>query len=200
MKKWKIHHENFRFICLFDRWVVFILDRAAVKVKSTPTAQKLRIWEKIIFAKRGNIETSWDLDPFLQCCNACFWRKVCSSTKKQRNYMGLKITACISCWGQFWAKDTKRPKKKKKDTPNCHFWIAGSRNRVLGTKAGYCAFSLHSPSTKKCAKHLSHTSSPTPGYICTLTPYMEPAHHPFGEWAREPVTWFCSLLQPQEPQ
>ena len=63
-------------------------------------------------------ETGWTWGPLLQClrqagpgalcCSAYTWTHVSSSNKIQRNYRGLKITACMCSWGKFW---TKRPPK-----------------------------------------------------------------------------------------
>ena len=49
-------------------------------------------------------------NPLLQGCNACTWTHLSSSNKIQRNYMGLKITACLPSWDKLWPKDTNRPK------------------------------------------------------------------------------------------
>ena len=58
--------------------------------------------------------------------------------------MGLKINACISCWGQFWAKDTKRPKKKKKKThPTATSELLGAETGCWEQKQGI----VHSPCT-----------------------------------------------------
>ena len=47
----------------------------------------------------------------LQCCNACTWTHLSSSSKIQRNCMGLKITVCMGRWGKYLnPKDTKKPK------------------------------------------------------------------------------------------
>ena len=72
--------------------------------------------------------------------------------------------------GQILDKRYKRLKK-----PNCYFWKAGSKNRVLGARAGYCTCPLHSTLPKGWANHLSHASCPAPGHTPTLTPYKEPA-------------------------
>ena len=37
----------------------------------------------------------------LQCCNACSWTHLSSSSKIQRNCMGLKITVCMGRWGKY---------------------------------------------------------------------------------------------------
>ena len=99
----------------------------------------------------------------LQCCNACTWTHLSSSNKIQRNYMGLKITACMFSWGKFWTKDTKRPKN-----PTATF-------EEPGAKAGYCTCPLCTTPPKGWAKHLSHPSGLTSGYTPTLTPYNEQA-------------------------
>ena len=110
----------------------------------------------------------WDsLGPGTFCCNAWTWTNISSSNEIQRNYMGLKITACMHSWGKLWTKNKK---------PNCHLWRAGSKNKVLGAKAGYCACPLHTTPPDGWANHLSHPSSPTPGHTLTFTPYKEPAH------------------------
>ena len=78
----------------------------------------------------------------LQCYNACIWTNISLNNKIQRNYKGLKITACMRIWGKFWT----RYKEK------------------LGAKAGYCTCSLHIIPPKGWAKHLSHPSAQTHPY------------------------------------
>ena len=46
---------------------------------------------------------------------------------------------------------------------SCHFWIAGSKNRVLSMPP-----TLNTP--KGVGKHLNHPSGPTSGHILTFTP------------------------------
>ena len=121
----------------------------------------------------GMVRLAGTWDPLLHCCNACTWTNLSSSNKIQRNYMGLKITACMRSWGKFWTKDTKRPKKS-----HCHFWRAGSKNRGSGAKAGYCTCPLHTTPPKEWANHLSYPPALTPGHTPTLTQYKEPAHGP----------------------
>ena len=89
----------------------------------------------------------------LQCCRASTWTHLSSSNKIQRNYMGLKITACKLQLGQILDKRYKETKK-----PNCHFWRVWSKSRGLGAKAGYCTCPLHTTPPKRWAKHLSHPS------------------------------------------
>ena len=55
--------------------------------------------------------------------------------------MGLKITTCNSCWGQFWTKDTKRPKKKKKTHPTATSELLGAEKGCWEQKQGI----VHSP-------------------------------------------------------
>ena len=139
-------------------------------------------------------ETGWDLGPWTLYCSVCTWTNASSRNKIQRNYKGLKITACMHSWDKLW---TRRYKKTKKS--QCHFWRAGSKNRVSGAKAGYCPRPLHSTPPKGRANHLSHTSSPTHGHTPTLT-HTRNQLAPLGDQSREPVTCFHSLLQPQKPQ
>ena len=47
--------------------------------------------------------------PALERWSACAWTNV-SSSNKQRNYVGLKTTACMRSWGKFWAKHQKKTK------------------------------------------------------------------------------------------
>ena len=38
------------------------------------------------------------------------------------DYMGLKITVCMCCWGKFWTRRDKKIKQNKQTkNPNCHF-------------------------------------------------------------------------------
>ena len=64
------------------------------------------------------------LGPETLCCWAGTWTNI-SSSKIQRNYMGLKIAVCMPSWGKLW---TTRYKKTKK--PNCHLWTARNKSRV----------------------------------------------------------------------
>ena len=87
----------------------------------------------------------------LQCCNACSWTHLSSSSKIQRNCMGLKITVCMGRWGKYLnPKDTKRPKNPTAtvDEP--------------GAKAGYCACLLHSIPLKGGGKIPKATLSARP--------------------------------------
>ena len=105
-------------------------------------------------------------DPLLQCCNACTWTNVSLSNKIQRNHKGLKITACMCSWGKFW---TARYKETKK--PNCHFWRARGKSRVLHTPP------VHN-TTDGVGKTPKPPSGPTPGHTPTLTPCKEPTCPP----------------------
>ena len=62
----------------------------------------------------------WDrLGPGTLCCSMCTWPNVSSSSnKRRRNSKRLERTAGTHCWGKFWMKDTRRPKKNPK-TLNC---------------------------------------------------------------------------------
>ena len=101
------------------------------------------------------------------CCSACTWINISSSNKIQRNYMGLKITACMCNWGKLWAKDTKSPKN-----PTATSEELGGKTGCLEQKQG----TLHGPCTQY------HTA------------YKEPAC--FRAQARDPVTCFPLLPDP----
>ena len=60
----------------------------------------------------GELETGWDLGLGILCFSACTWTKISCSNKIQRNYKGLKITACMCNWNKVWIvryKETKNP-------------------------------------------------------------------------------------------
>ena len=118
---------------------------------------------------QGCVSLNWDsLDPLLQCCNFCTWTNVSLSNKMQRNYMGLKITACLCSWGKFWAKRYKKDQKNKPFTSEELGAKIGcqEQNQVLSTPpAPY--------TTKGWANHWSHPCSPTRGHTLTFTPYKE---------------------------
>ena len=95
---------------------------------------------------------------------------------QQQNTKKLWVTEnnCVHMQlGQI--KDNKIQKDQK---PSCHFWRAGSKNRVLGAKAGNCACPLHTTLPNGWADHLSHSAGPTPGPAPTLTPCKEPPRPP----------------------
>ena len=78
----------------------------------------------------------WDrLGPGNLCYSTYTWTNISSSNETDRNYKGLQIIAGIRSWGKLWTIGYKKAKK-----PNCHFWRARSKNRMLGAKTGYCAF------------------------------------------------------------
>ena len=56
-------------------------------------------------------ETAWDLGPFA----VVLAPEISLSNKIQRNYKGLKITACTSSWGKL------QTKYKKTKNPSRHF-------------------------------------------------------------------------------
>ena len=66
--------------------------------------------------------------------------------------------ACMCSWGKFWTQKKQETKK-----PNCHFWGAWSKNKSVGSKskAGYCAWALHTTPLKLWAKPLRHPSGLT---------------------------------------
>ena len=112
-------------------------------------------------------------DPLLQCCNAWTCINLSSSKKiqtcppewKKKNKKTKNKKPCMSNWGKFWTKDTK-----KTQNPNCHFWRAWSKNRVLcfvPSKAGYRVCSLHSTPAEGWANHQSH---PLAQFLDTLLP------------------------------
>ena len=106
----------------------------------------------------------WDrLGPRTLGCSAHTWTNVSLSNRMQRNYKGLKITACVCSWGNLW---TTKYKKTKNPT---------ATSKVLGSKAGYCPWSLHIAPPGGWADHLSHPSSLNHGPTPTLTPFKGPA-------------------------
>ena len=89
-------------------------------------------------------------DAFLQCSHLDS-----SSNRIQRNYKGLKITACMCSWGKLWT----RYKKAKTQLPPLE---------EPGAKAGYCACAL-------LTVPLSHPSGWLTDLPPTLIPFKEPA-------------------------
>lgn len=83
----------------------------------SPYFKKLKLQRKSQNKKKFQTQTAltgWDPGPF--CCSTAKLAPGQTSllaTKSQRNSMGLKITTCLSSWGEFWTKDTKRPKNPK---------------------------------------------------------------------------------------
>ena len=111
------------------------------------------------------LERGWNLRPGISgtlCCSACTW----TNSRIQRNYKGLKITACMRNWGKLW---TIRYKKTQNPT---------ATSGVSGAKAGYHAWSLHTAPPRGWAHHPSHPSRLSPGPILTLTPFKGPACWP----------------------
>ena len=117
------------------------------------------------------------LGPGTLCCSACTWTNVSWSNRIQRNYKGLKITACMCSWGKLW----RRYKKTKNPT---------ATSEVSRAKAGCCAWSLHPAPPREWADDPSLLSSPTQGSTPTLTPFKGPAHPPLRQQARGAVTCF----------
>ena len=54
---------------------------------------------------------------------------------------------------------------------SCHFWIAGSKNRVRSMPPTHTT-------TKEVGKHLNHPSGPTSGHILTFSPYKTSSYPP----------------------
>ena len=131
---------------------------------------------------------AWDLGPFA-ASDAMLVPRQISSNKMQRNYMGLKITACMCSWDKFQAKDTNKPKK-----PIATFEEPGAKNQVLGAKAGYCSCPLKLTPPEGWAKHLSHPSGPTPGHTPTLIPYKKQTHPSPREQVSKETSCLFSLL------
>ena len=96
-------------------------------------------------------------DPLLQCLHL----DISSSNKIQRNYKGLKITACVSRWLKPW---TKRYKKAKTQLPLLRF---------LEQKQG----AMHDACTEHHKGGGQTTQSPSGPHRSTppLTPLKEPA-------------------------
>lgn len=69
-----------------------------------------------------------------------------------KHWKGLKIAACMRGWGTLWTTRHKRAKN-----PNCHFWGAKSKSRMLHMHPA------HGPTQGGWADHLSHPSGGTPG-------------------------------------
>ena len=89
------------------------------------------------------IDTGWDLGPGTLCCSACTWTNVSSSNIIQRNYTGLKITACMGSWDKL---GTTRYKKTKNPT---------ATSEEPRAKAKYCAWALHTAPPRGWADHLT---------------------------------------------
>ena len=84
--------------------------------------------------------------------------------------MGLKITACIEGWSNFWTKDTGRPKN-----PTATFEEPATKKGCQEQKQGTEHPPLNSPPPEGWANHLSHPPSQNPGHTATFTPYKEQA-------------------------
>ena len=87
--------------------------------------------------------------------------------------------------GEILDKKIKKKKKKQKN-PSATSEEQGEKT-VWEQK---CC--LHSTPPEGWAKHLSHPSSLTPEHTHALTPLS--VYPRLGEWAKEPLTYFYSLL------
>ena len=72
-------------------------------------------------------------------------------------------------WGKLWTIETKRPQK-----PNCHFWGARRKSKMLRAKAGYFVCPPNTKPPKGQGDHLRHPSGTSPLPTLILTPYKEP--------------------------
>ena len=137
------------------------------------------------------LKPTWD--PLLQCL---YLGKCLLEQQIQRNYTGLKITACMQ---QFWQilywkiqKDQKIPTTTSEEP--------GAKTRCWEQKQS-TAHALCTQHPKWWAEHLSYPSDLTPGHTPTLTPWKEPAYpptlgskqgdllfvfHPFCSWSSNP--------------
>ena len=78
-------------------------------VRHTPATRRYIVQNPLINS-RTHSETSWDLGPGTLCCSARTWTNISLSSKMQRNYKGLKKTACRQSWGKLWTIRYERPK------------------------------------------------------------------------------------------
>ena len=79
-------------------------------------------------------------------------------------------------------------KIQRNQNPNCHFWRAWSKSRMLGAKAGYWACPLHS-TPPKGGWQATSASPPAPD-TPVPSPHIRknlatPTLSPLGEWASE---------------
>ena len=135
-----------------------------LRVKKPPR-WKSRDLSSSCLVRESRSETGWDLGPWNNCINVQL--------------------------GEILDKKIKKKKKTHTEKPICHFWRAGSENS-LGAKTGYSTCCLHSTPPEGWAKHLSHPSGPTPEHTHALTPLS--VYPRLEEWAKEPLTYFYSLL------
>ena len=99
-------------------------------------------------------ETGWD--PLLKCCNACTWTHFSSSNKIQRNYMGLKITACMRSWGKFWTQRIQRDQKKTPKPTQLPLLKSLEQKQGVGSKSRV----LRMPPARNATRAASKTSQP----------------------------------------
>ena len=57
------------------------------------------------------LEIGWDLGLGILHFSACPWTNISFSNKIQRNYKGLKITACMCRWEKVWTVRLKKTQK-----------------------------------------------------------------------------------------
>ena len=127
----------------------------------------------------SNTETGWDLGPFAAVL-APGQTSPLLKQKIQRNYEGLKITACMRSWGKFGARRCKKIKKTQLS-------FLRSKSRVLSM--------IPAPSTTKGVGRSSKSPlQPDPPIPPTLTPFKGPAPFPPRKPSRATVTCFRSLV------
>ena len=58
---------------------------------------------------KGSLPSQDRLGPGTLCCSACTWTNISLGNKIQRNYKGLKITAYMCSWSEFWTRYKNPP-------------------------------------------------------------------------------------------
>ena len=129
-------------------------------------------------------EMNWDLGPFAAVLQ-CLRLDTPLLEQQNRNYLGLKITACMHSWGRFWTVDTKRPKNPTavlkepgaKAEGRKQKQRVGSKSRESGAKAegreqkrGLAQAPACTAPPKRWANHLGNPCDPTLGYTLPLLP------------------------------
>ena len=141
------------------------MDEAKVGIGETTYCRSITgrlahtLWRHVCSECTGPSERGWDLGPFAAALQ-CLSNKPLLEQQNAKKLYGTKNNCMHAQLGQNYGKKIQRDQKN----PNCHFWRAWSKNRVLGAKAGYWACPLHSTPPEGWAKHLSHLSSQPPRY------------------------------------
>ena len=124
------------------------------KVSEEPLATcplKIRAWS----LSEGNW-TGEGLGSLLHCYSACTWTHLSLQQNTKKLY-GTKNKCMHRGLEQILDKRYRETKK-----PNCHFWRAWNRNRVLGTKAGYWACPPELNTTRGVGKPPKPSAQPEP--------------------------------------